>query len=159
MVSTIGAFVMAVSVLLFVLNVLISMRRGQVAGPNPWDAPGLEWAADSPPASYNHAHIPVVDGRVPLWEHRDGLPVMHGLRVDDRELLLTTVVDAEPDLREPSAEPSIWPLVAGLAMTAMFVSSMFTPWAVVVGAVPVTAALIAWFWPKDPSVHPEPVID
>jgi cytochrome c oxidase subunit I+III len=159
MLSTIGAFVLAGGVLLFVLNALVSIRRGKVAGPNPWDAPGLEWAASSPPASYNHAHIPVVTGRVPLWEHREALPVAQGLRVDDRELLLTTVIDAEPDLREPSAEPSIWPLVAALATTAMFVSSMFTPWAVLVGAVPVAAALIAWFWPKDPDVHPEPVID
>ncbi|HYE28060.1 MAG TPA: cytochrome c oxidase subunit I [Allosphingosinicella sp.] len=159
MLSTIGAFVLAGGVLLFVLNALVSMRRGKVAGPNPWDAPGLEWATSSPPASYNHAHIPVVTGRVPLWENREALPVVHGLRVDDRELLLTTVIDARPDLREPSAEPSIWPLVAALATATMFVSSMFTPWAALVGAVPVAAALIAWFWPKDPNVHPEPVID
>ncbi|HYD36344.1 MAG TPA: cytochrome ubiquinol oxidase subunit I, partial [Allosphingosinicella sp.] len=103
--------------------------------------------------------IPAVAGRTPLWEDGEALPVVHGLRVDDRELLLTTVIDAKPDLREPSAEPTIWPLVAGLATTAMFVSSMFTPWAVLIGSVPVAAALIAWFWPKDPEIHPEPVID
>jgi cytochrome c oxidase subunit 1 len=41
----------------------------------------------------------------------------------------------------------------------MFVSSMFTPWAVVIGAVPVGVALIAWFWPKNPHVPPEPKIE
>ena len=36
---------------------------------------------------------------------------------------------------------------------------MFTPWAVAIGAIPIGAALTAWFWPKDPTLHPEPVID
>jgi cytochrome c oxidase subunit 1 len=79
---------------------------------------------------------------------------MTGLRVEDRELLLTTAVDARPDVREPSADPSYWPLVAALAVTAMFVGSIFTPWAVVWGAVPVGVAMTAWFWPKsEPSPH------
>jgi cytochrome c oxidase subunit 1 len=159
LVSTIGAFAFALSLLIFVGNALVSLRRGREAGPDPWDAPGLEWATESPPAPYNFAHIPIVSGRTPLWAEGEALPVAHGLRVDDRELLLTTAIDAKPDLREPSAEPTIWPLIAALATTAMFVSSMFTPWAVLVGSVPVAAALIAWFWPKDPDVHPEPVID
>jgi cytochrome c oxidase subunit I len=157
MLSTVGAFVVATGVLMFTLNALASMRRGRIAEANPWDASGLEWATDSPPAPYNFAHIPVVESRTPLWDNREHLPVMTGLRVDERELLLTTVMEARPDLREPSAEPTIWPLIAALATTAMFISSIFTPWAVVVGAVPTAAALIAWFWPKGPPT-PEPVI-
>ncbi|TMJ13992.1 MAG: cytochrome c oxidase subunit I, partial [Alphaproteobacteria bacterium] len=113
--STVGAFVVAAGFALFVLNALVSMRRGTVAGANPWDASGLEWATTSPPQPYNFAHIPVVDSRSPLWDHRDALPVMTGLRVDQKEQLLTTVVDARPDLREPVPYPSIWPLIASLA--------------------------------------------
>ncbi|MDQ4087627.1 MAG: cytochrome c oxidase subunit I [Pseudomonadota bacterium] len=157
--STIGAFAFASGILLFVVNAISSMRRGTVAGPNPWDAPGLEWAAASPPAPYNFAHIPVVTSRTPLWEDRTHLPVMQGLRVDERELLLTSVIEARPDLREPVPMPTIWPLVAALALTTVFVSSMFTPWAVILGGVPLGAALIAWFWPKDRKMHPEPVIN
>ena len=158
MLSTIGAFVFAAAMLAFVANALVSMRRGKLAGPNPWDAPGLEWATASPPPNYNFPHIPVSTSRTPLWESRAELPVMQGLRVDERELLLTRVIDAEPDLREPTPVPTIWPLVAALATTAVFVSSMFTPWAVVIGGLPVGVALIAWFWPKDTRLHPEPVI-
>jgi cytochrome c oxidase subunit I len=157
--STIGAFVFALALGLFLINALVSMRRGKVADPSPWDAPGLEWATLSPPPPYNHPHIPISTSRTPLWENRAHLPVMPGLRVDDRELLLTTVIDAVPDLREPSPRPSPWPFIASLALTAVFVSSMFTPWAVVLGAVPIAAALTAWFWPKDASLQPEPVID
>ncbi|MEA3054507.1 MAG: cytochrome c oxidase subunit [Sphingomonadales bacterium] len=156
--STVGAFAFAAALGLFLVNVFVSMWRGRVAGANPWDASGLEWAAASPPASYNFAHIPVVTSRTPLWDNRDALPVMTGLRVDDRELLLTTVMEARPDVREPSPEPSIWPLMSSLAVTVVFVSSIFTPWAVVLGLLPVGAALTAWFWPKGP-VTPEPVIE
>jgi len=84
---------------------------------------------------------------------------MSGLRVEDRELLVTTVVDARPELRDPSPTNTIWPFVSALAVTAMFISSISTPWAVVVGTVPVAAALTAWFWPKDGKVTPEPVIE
>ena len=159
LVSTVGAFVFALALVIFLGNALISMRSGREADANPWGASGLEWAAASPPAPYNLAHIPAVDSRTPLWDHEEALPVMHGLRVEERELVVTTVIEAKPDLRDPSAEPTIWPFVSALAVTAMFVSSIFTPWAVVVGAIPVAAALTAWFWPKDNKVTPEPVIE
>jgi cytochrome c oxidase subunit 1 len=156
--STVGAFLFAAALGLFLVNAFLSMWRGRIAGANPWEAAGLEWAAASPPAPYNFAHIPVVTSRTPLWDHPGALPVMTGLRVDDRELLLTTLMEARPDLREPSPLPTIWPLMASLAVTAAFVSSIFTPWAVPLGLLPVGAALAAWFWPKGP-VTPEPVIE
>ena len=49
---------------------LVSLRRGQPAGPNPWDAPTLEWSVPSPPPPYNFAVIPTVASRHPLWEDR-----------------------------------------------------------------------------------------
>ena len=158
MVATIGSFALAAGFVLYILNALNSARRGEIAGPNPWDASGLEWATSSPPPQYNFPHIPVVASRTPLWDNRNHLPVMTGLRVDDREVLLTTVMDAIPDLREPSALPSIWPLWAALSTTCMFIASIFTPWALVIGTFPIAAALIAWFWPKTPP-SPEPVIE
>jgi cytochrome c oxidase subunit 1 len=156
--SSIGGFVVAGAVLVFVINMVLSIRRGPIAPPNPWDAPSLEWAASSPPRPYNFAHIPVVGSRSPLWDEREKLPVVHGLRVEERELLLTTVMSASPDIREPSAMPSPWPFVAAVATSAMFVCSIFSPWALVFGALPGGIALIAWFWPKSPAPNPEPVI-
>ena len=156
--SSIGSMVVALAVLLFVLNMVRSVFAGRSAAPNPWQASTLEWAAGCPPAPYNFAHIPVVDSRTPLWDAGENLSVVHGLRVEDRELLLTSVMAATPSVREPSAEPAIWPLVAALAVTVMFVCSIFSPWAVLFGAVPVTIALTAWFWPKSPTPDLEPVI-
>ena len=158
MLSTIGAFVVATSVVLFVVNGVLSLYRGVIAPANPWGASSLEWTTPSPPPPYNFAHQPVVESRTPLWDAAAELPVVTGLRVDEKEMLLTTVVAAAADLREPVAEPSLWPLIASLAVAVFFISSIFSPWAVVFGAIPSAIALIAWFWPKEIKRHPEPVI-
>jgi cytochrome c oxidase subunit I len=158
LVSSIGALVVATAVLLFVVNLAISLKSGRVAGPNPWDSAGLEWATTSPPPSYNFAHVPVVSSRTPLWDAGEKMPVVHGLRVDDKEMLLTTVLAARPDLREPVAEPSPWPFIAAVASAGAFICSIFSPWAVLFGTVPLAITLIAWFWPKSLKRTPEPVI-
>src|SRR3954447_2686447 len=156
--STIGAFGVASAVLLFVINGVVSLYRGAIALPNPWDAASLEWATSSPPPSYNFAHVPVIESRTPLWDQEGEFPVVTGLRVDDKEMLLTTVVAAAPDLREPVPEASLWPLIAAIATAVLFVSSIFSPWAIPFGTIPAAIALIAWFWPKEIKRHPEPVI-
>jgi cytochrome c oxidase subunit I+III len=142
-----GAVMIALSMVLVAVNVVRSLRRDAVAGANPWDADSLEWATSSPPPSFNFNHIPLVTSSHPLWDTQR-LHVMRGLQLDVRELVLTSVLDARPDLREPSVPPSIWPLLAAIAVGAMFLTSIFTPWAVVVGAVPIAITLTAWFWPK-----------
>ena len=156
--SSLGGLVVGVAVLLFVVNMVMSLRRGATAEANPWDAPTLEWATTSPPPSYNFPHIPVVESGSPLWDAGDTLPVMTGLRVEDRELLSTTVLSAEPDLREPSAMPSIWPFASAVATSVLFICSIFSPWAVAFGAIPVAIALTAWFWPSELKPSPEPVV-
>jgi cytochrome c oxidase subunit I len=145
--ATVGAFLFFASFLLLAFNIWRSLRRGQIAGSNPWDAGTLEWATASPPPPYNFAHIPVCTDREPLWETPDP-PVAVGLRADRREILVSTLVDAEPDLRESSPAASIWPLVAALLTSITLLGSIFTPWAIVWGLLPVGAAITIWFWPK-----------
>jgi cytochrome c oxidase subunit I+III len=159
MVSSIGAFVLALGTVIFVINAVFSLRNGLASNANPWNAPGLEWATSSPPPTYNFAHVPIVSSHTPMWDEGANMPVMSGLRVDARETLLTSAIDAIPSVREPSPIPSIWPLIAGIATAICFIWSMFTPWALVIGAVPAAAALIVWFWPKDNVVHAEPEVD
>jgi len=156
--SSIGSMIVAAAVLLFVVNMVKSYSFGRKAEANPWGGSSLEWDTACPPERYNFAHIPVVESRTPLWDAGEKMPVAHGLRVEDREVLLTTVMSAEPDVREPSAEPSIWPFVSAVAVSIMFICSIFSPWAVLIGAVPATVALIAWFWPKSPEPDAEPTI-
>jgi cytochrome c oxidase subunit 1 len=68
MVISIGAFVQAIGVLIFVWNLIQSLRHGKEAGNDPWDAWTLEWATPSPPPPYNFAVDPVVRSRRPLWD-------------------------------------------------------------------------------------------
>jgi cytochrome c oxidase subunit I len=68
LVSTLGAGLMGLASLLLVANVLYSMRRGKLAGDNPWDAWTLEWATTSPPPHDNFSEVPPVRGRRPLWD-------------------------------------------------------------------------------------------
>jgi cytochrome c oxidase subunit 1 len=156
--STIGAFVVAAAVVIFVVNAVLSLYRGAIAPPNPWGAPSLEWATASPPPVYNFAHIPVVESKTPLWDVEGELPVVTGLRVDEKETLLTTVVAATPDLREPIPAASLWPFISAVAIGIVFVASIFSPWALAFGVVPCAIAIAAWFWPKELTRHPEPVI-
>jgi cytochrome c oxidase subunit I len=145
---SLSSIVLAAGFGLFFLNAILSLRRGAPAGSNPWEAPTLEWATASPPPNYNFGCIPVVGSGYPLWDNAEVLAVATGLRLDRRELIVSTIAEARPEAREASPRNSIWPLLAALATTLMLISSIFTPWAVVWGAVPVAVALIGWFWPK-----------
>jgi cytochrome c oxidase subunit I+III len=148
--STVGAVMVATSVLLFVINAVKSLRHGLPAPADPWGAASLEWATPSPPPSYNFVTQPVVSGREPLWNPaRDGRPLqVVGLALHAREVLVTTATDGLPDHRYVAPEPSIWPFVASVATTIMFIWSIFSPWGVVWGSIPVVIALVGWFWPK-----------
>ncbi len=68
LISTIGALVLGLSVIVFVWNILASLRHGRPAGDNPWNAWTLEWATTSPPAVENFELVPPVRGRRPLWD-------------------------------------------------------------------------------------------
>ncbi|ACA17402.1 cytochrome c oxidase, subunit I [Methylobacterium sp. 4-46] len=146
--STAGALILFAGFLVFAWNVIASLRRGDVAGANPWNSGTLEWATASPPPPQNFDRIPLVTHREPLWAERGGLPVVTGLSVGHRELVVSSVAEAEPQLRETSPAPSIWPLAAAIAVGVTFIGSIFTPYAVLWGALPIAAALTGWFWPK-----------
>jgi cytochrome c oxidase subunit 1 len=146
--ATVGAFLMAIALVVYLTNIVLSLRRGVVAPANPWQASTLEWATTSPPAAYNFLPPPTVFGRDPLWDGPDRAPVVVGLRADARYVLVTYVMDAEPDHVEEMPEPSIWPFATAVALSALFIGSIFTPWAVVWGAIPVFIAMVFWFWPR-----------
>ena len=156
LVATIGTFISAAGGLVFTANAWLSLKRGPLAGADPWGGATLEWATSSPPPVHNFDHVPVVDSIAPLWMQESDLPVMTGLRSDLREVLITSVVDAIPQYRQKSPEPSIMPLIAAIATSVLFVGSIFTPWALVWGAIPVAAALTLWFWPKRPRATDGP---
>ncbi len=68
LISTVGATVAAISALVFVWNIIYSLRHGAPAGDNPWEAWTLEWATTSPPPPHNFDQLPPVRSRRPLWD-------------------------------------------------------------------------------------------
>ena len=146
--STIGALLFAASFLLLFVNIAVSLRSGALSGDNPWDAPTLEWAAASPPLPQNFTRIPLVTSREPLWAERRDWPVVGGLRADRREIVITRVTDAVPQMLDSSPQISIWPFIAAIASSLTLLGSIFTGWAVIGGMLPIAVALIFWFWPK-----------
>ena len=69
-IETIGALIIAVSVLIFVVNLFASLRKGATDEADPWDGFTLEWKTASPPPVYNFAEIPSVRSRRPLWDEK-----------------------------------------------------------------------------------------
>jgi hypothetical protein len=80
MLSSIGAFILAFSILPFLLNVYVTLRSGKKVGPNPWDGMTLEWVTESPPSSHNFEFIPPIRSERPVWDlnHPEHLTVPHG---------------------------------------------------------------------------------
>jgi cytochrome c oxidase subunit 1 len=149
--ASIGALLMGFGVIVFIVDALRALRAGEVAADNPWGAGTLEWATSSPPPNSNFLRPPTVGGREPLWDNPVDQPTVVGLRADVRDVLVTHVLDAEPDHRVEFPEPSLWPLLTAIATTTMFIWSIFTPWGVVYGSVPVFIAMVGWFWPHRPD--------
>jgi cytochrome c oxidase subunit I+III len=155
MVATAGAVLMAVSVLIFLYNVAVSLRRGEVASNDPWSADTLEWSTTSPPPNYNFEPIPTVNGLYPRWEADRRPPaVVTGLRSDRREVLVTHVLDAEPDYRLILPAPSFAPLFLALAASVSFLGVVYAPWWVPIGGALSFVAVVYWLWPRDREGEP-----
>ncbi|MDQ4079258.1 MAG: cbb3-type cytochrome c oxidase subunit I, partial [Gemmatimonadota bacterium] len=146
--ASLGAFTVVVSMVIFLVNVVRSWRAGALAGDDPWHGETLEWATTSPPPPYNFAYIPIVAGRSPLWAEGPELLGAAGLRSDRREVLHTTLLDADPDSRRDDPSPSVWPLVAAMAVGVMFIMVIFTPWGIPIGTALLFLALAGWLHPK-----------
>jgi cytochrome c oxidase subunit 1 len=128
LVSTIGAFLIGISVLIFIYNAWWSRRHGQIAGNDPWGAPTLEWTIPSPPPPYNFSVIPEVVSRLPRWS--------------------VTQTKAIPEVPpEPIHLPggSYWPVVTAFGILVMAAGALLhTLWVVLLGGAILVVGIYAW---------------
>ena len=153
--SSIGAGFLALGLVILVFNVARSLAAGAPAGADPWGGETLEWAVSSPAPDYNFAYIPIVHGRSALWADGGALDAVTGLRDDRREVLQTTMLDAEPDSRHEHPDPTIVPLLTALAVGVGLISGIFDPMGFAIGGALTLIALAAWGWPQKtkPNTH------
>ncbi|HKQ57235.1 MAG TPA: cytochrome c oxidase subunit I [Candidatus Eisenbacteria bacterium] len=129
MISTIGVFGIAISLLVFMWNFLSSKSRGAVAGPDPWGGPTLEWAIPSPPPEHNFGTVPTVHSLDPLWA-KDGAE------------LARTVNQVRGHIHMPP--PSYWPFVSALGMSMLMSGMVFGWWLGIPGLVIMLIGMFSW---------------
>ncbi|HWO93936.1 MAG TPA: cytochrome c oxidase subunit I [Dehalococcoidia bacterium] len=135
LVATVGAFMIAVSVLAFMINIVRSWRSGERAPADPWDGRTLEWSIPSPPPHYNFAEIPVVHARDPFWHQKyiedaqgRAIPIPAGGAIDVEEH-----GEEHADIHMPS--PSYFPVIIALGLPLMAAGLMFGYWITAIGGV------------------------
>jgi cytochrome c oxidase subunit 1 len=140
MIMTGGAFVIAISVVIFLFNVVVSRRKREEAGNDPWDARTLEWSVPSPTPEYNFAKVPLVQARDDWW-HKKYVETPSGEPA--RVFAGGADEDEGHDVHLPS--PSYFPLLAAFGLPILSYGTVFksVP-AMAVGGLIVVLGLFAW---------------
>ncbi len=145
MVATIGALILGTGIALFVINMLVSMFKGEKSGDDPWNARTLEWAISNPPPAYNFARTPVVTCRDPWWVHKHG---------DDNQKIDYEREDPH-GIHMPSQ--SWWPLMAGLGLfTGGLSMALHQGMTAIAGALVLVIAIYFWALEGPGGYHLKP---
>jgi len=126
LVSSIGAFTIALSFLVFIVNVVKTMRAGAPAGPDPWDGRTLEWSIPSPPPVYNFAVVPAVQDRDDFWLQKYGDE--HGGK--PRKAPAPRPEDIAAIHMPP---PSYWPILLAGGLLFMLAGALVSIYQVILG--------------------------
>jgi cytochrome c oxidase subunit I len=151
MLVTVGAFILALGILLTIINFFWSLKNGEIAGKNPWHADSLEWSTDSPPPPYGRVHIPTVVTRHPLWDEHEEEKDPNGERIldQDRLTLATTWLDGETSALTRMPEDTIIPLLAAIGVGLIFGALTFKLiWVALGGFIFSIVMIAAWLWPS-----------
>jgi cytochrome c oxidase subunit 1 len=153
-VATVGAFLIALSILVFVVNLVVTYAKPRPAAEevaDPWDARTLEWMTTSPPPVYNFEEIPTVHALDDFWHRKYVEDERTGRLVPAQAGAAESHDDGHAGghtIHMPS--PSFWPLVAALGMPLIGWGVLFSWWLVGLGVI---VALTGFFgWALEPSV-------
>jgi cytochrome c oxidase subunit I+III len=156
LISTIGAFMLAVGIALFTFDALRTWCRAEKKNENPWEGSTLEWAGNE---EYGLRSIPEVESRDPLWTRRSlvneieaGQHWLPGTTSGRRETLMTSPRAARPMHLLILTGDSWWPIAAAAGTAGFFLlltSKMILP-AFGCGVLAIVA-IVAWLWETDPK--------
>jgi cytochrome c oxidase subunit 1 len=159
-VASVGAFIIALGVLMFLINVFVTTRKGAKAPLDPWDARTLEWMTTSPPREHNFDSLPTVHALDEFF-HRTYEDVGEGDAHDLRqvataeEILAELEANADHHIHMPS--PSYWPIVVAFSLPIVAYGVIFNRIIGLVGAVILVIGMFGWA--MEPSVAPDTEYD
>jgi cytochrome c oxidase subunit 1/cytochrome c oxidase subunit I+III len=155
--ETIGSYLLAAGLLMVIVNLAVSLRRGQRVGNDPWEGDTLEWSTTSPPPPYNYAVIPRVTSPYAMWDRDDREADVRDLERGQRtlerghETPASTAVDADWDEILDMPSHSWWPPFLALSLTGIFVFVLLKQWVVAAGFVVVCLLVLAAWHGKEPQ--------
>jgi len=140
-IETAGSFILAVSFVVFLVNIFQTARKPRNAPADPWNGATLEWSIPSPPQEFNFATIPTVHNRDALWETKR----QRGGQLPEPALV------SGAGIHMPN--PSYWPLVTAAGVLAVFVALMLLEHTGVWGMVAAFALLFVgvYKWAYEPA--------
>ncbi|WP_405431441.1 cytochrome c oxidase subunit I [Micromonospora sp. NBC_00617] len=153
LISTVGAYLLGVSLLLVLIGVVHTVRWGRPAPADPWEGDTLEWSAASPPEPYNFPVIPRVHSLHPVWDERTTESITSGatedrILSDGRRTLFTSELDARPERAVEMPESTFKPLILAGALLVFFVALLLAWYPIaIIAALAVLTTIAAWLWP------------
>jgi len=163
-VVTIGAFIIATGVSVFMYNWGHSRRHGEDSGLDPWDARTVEWTIPNPTPEYNFGVSPVISKLDHFWHLKyDQDDEGRAVRKDDADEIVAELehVGLNPPEPIPLPNPSYFPLLMAAGFPLMFYGVIYhtTAWGkalIAIGAVISLAAVIGWAIEPLEEPHDEP---
>ena len=177
MFASVGGFLMALGVLLFIINVFYSAKKRVPAGNDPWDGRTLEWSISSPPPHYNFEKIPNVEHRDDYWftkhpeliaeyyhdEHAGELTAPSGAQFDDVDDTDDEYHDAHADEHHGDdhgdgdihlPDMSYYPFILSLGLLVVAAGLMTYVPVIAIGAIILFWGLLGWSF--EPVNDPDP---
>ena len=159
-VASVGAFTIALGVLLFVINVFRTARKTEKAPLDPWDARTLEWMTSNPPKEHNFDAIPTVHALDEFFHRKyEEVDTADGVRLSRMKTAeeVHEELNAQPDTHIHLPSPSYWPIVLAFALPVIAYGVIFNLTLSIIGAVILLFA--AFGWVLEPSVAGEDEYD
>ena len=154
LVSSIGSFVLAVGILLFLINVVITARNPTKSPLDPWNSRSLEWMTSNPPKEHNFDVIPTVHHLDEFFHRKyEEDPETHTMRqiATAEEIMAEQERNADKHIHMPS--PSYWPIVLAGAVPIITFGMIYSHLIAVIGGV--ILLFSAFGWALEPSTAPE----
>ncbi len=145
LVASIGSLVLAVGILFFLINIVVTARSKVRAPLDPWNARSLEWMTSNPPKEHNFDSIPKVDHLDEFFHRKyEEDPVTQTMRevATAEQVLAELERNADPHIHMPS--PSYWPLVLAVGLPVVALGVIYSTMVAIVGGFIMLYAIYGW---------------